>query len=100
MRLNARRTGHADIVAEQIREAADDVRLSPLASPARWFFDTNSIEDRNGLSPRQLRHRDVSRSPPSTHAVTQHERRTPSSGQRASAGFNSSSTAFHQRDQG
>jgi len=26
--------------------------------------DTNSIEDRNGLSPRQLRHRDVSRGLP------------------------------------
>jgi len=41
MRLNARRTGHADIVAEQIREAADDVRLSPLASPVGNTQESN-----------------------------------------------------------
>src|SRR4029077_13750780 len=38
--------------------------------------DTNSIEDRNGLSPWQLRHRDASRGlPRPTHAVTQHDPR-------------------------
>jgi hypothetical protein len=39
--LNARRTGHADIVAEQIHEAADDVRLSPRASTIGNMQESN-----------------------------------------------------------
>jgi hypothetical protein len=72
------------------------VRLDGGDISPRDGSSTPTASKTETVSPRQLRHRGVSRSPPSTHAVTQHERRTPSSGQRASAESNSSSTAFHQ----